>query len=401
MSTLFDVEAAPDDPILGLGSAFRADTRDKKVNLGVGAYQDSEGQPLVLSAVRKAEARVLERKLNKEYPPLGGVEDYIDCMRRVVLGAESVVLDDQRSQSMQTVGGTAACCIIGNFLSSVMPGAKIAMSSPTWANHPDIFKGAGLRPCQYRYYDKEQHCLDFAGMCEDLRALETRSIVLLHAGCHNPTGCDPSEEQWRELSQLCLEQRLIPVFDMAYQGFAHSIKDDAWAIRHFADQGHEMFVASSCSKNFGLYGERVGLATAVASTPERADHMISQMKLAGRRLYSMPPLHGARLVATLLGDQALRQEWKRELTNMRERMREMRKSLVAGLMSQQDQVDFTFMNAQNGMFSLLGISKEQVERLKVEFGVYMMGSSRLNVAGLNPGNISYVVDSIITVLNDA
>lgn len=387
----------PDDPILGLPIAFAADSRSKKINLGIGAYKTAEGHPLVLACVRKAEHLLLQKHLNKEYLPIEGDADFLRLSLQLLFGADSPFLQTGRFFSAQTVGGASALRIGGEFLAKLVS-KSIFISQPTWSNHKQIFERAGLKVGSYPYFDHQTHLLDFQGMCEAIRNMPFGSAILLHGCCHNPTGIDPTLNQWKELSDLIKKQQLIPFFDVAYQGFGEGIDEDAQAVRYFANEGHEMLVAYSYSKNFGLYGERIGFLTIVDSSIEQTSKIGSQIKSLIRSNYSNPPLNGARIVSTILKSHELKMDWKIELNNMRERVNEMRKSLVAALMVKGPHHNLSYLYDQKGLFSYLGLTSEQVQYLRKEKGIYTPNNGRINVAGLNTQNISYVAEALLSVM---
>lgn len=397
MSFFNEIPQLPEDPIFGLPIAFAADPRPHKINLGIGAYKTAEGHPLVLTSVRKAESILLQKSLNKEYLPIEGDPDFIRCGFQLLFGADSSLFETGNFFTAQTIGGASALRIAGEFLASLI-GKTIFISQPTWSNHKPIFERAGLNVGSYPYYDPKTRLLDYEGMRQAIKNMPPGSAILLHGCCHNPTGIDPTFEQWTELSEIIKEQKVIPLFDIAYQGFGQGIEEDARPIRHFVSEGHEMFITYSFSKNFGLYGERVGFLTAVCSQPEQVSKIGSQMKSLIRGNYSNPPLHGARIVSTILKSHELTQEWKGELNNMRERVAEMRKALIAALHVKGNGRGFAYMYQQTGLFSFLGLTAEQVHYLQDEKGIYMPSNGRINVAGLNTQNISDVAEALLAVI---
>ncbi|MBS4167857.1 amino acid aminotransferase [Parachlamydia sp. AcF125] len=388
------IDLLPDDPIFGLNLLFSQDPCPEKVNLGIGAYRDGCGKPVVLSSVRKAEYILWEQQLNKEYPPIEGDSDFVQVTLELIFGTDHPLLKQNRVAAIQSVGGTGALRIGAEFFREMSLSGFVFLPTPTWPNHLPIFKSAGLQVAFYPYYSDRAHAFDFAQMCEALTTMPARSLIVLHGCCHNPTGIDPTFEEWKILSHLIKERQLIPFFDFAYQGFGSDIEQDAQAIRFFANQGHEMLVASSYSKNFGLYGERVG--TLVVITPDD----LTRVKVKGhlkhrvRSSYSMPPLHGARIVSTILHSPSLRQEWVQELEKMRKRIADVRKSFVEGLLKASCQIDFSFMNRQLGMFSFSGLNEKQVLTLREKYGIYTPLNGRINVAGLNSSNLDYVVQAV-------
>lgn len=388
------IELLPDDPILSLPIAFAADSNPNKVNLGIGAYQDAEGKSFVLMTVKKAEEMLLKKNLSKEYLPIEGNGSYIKESLKLLFG-DSDRIHKGEVFAAQTIGGTGALRLGGEFLTQELT-KTIFLSDPTWPNHRVLFSRAGFRLESYAYYDEQRHVIDFKRMTAAIGAMPAGSAILLHACCHNPTGIDPTPEQWQELSHLIKQQNLIPFFDIAYQGFGKGLKEDAYPIRLFANEGHEMVVASSYSKNFGLYGERVGVLTVFTHGQEATKRVASQIKQIIRGNYSNPPLHGSRIVATILQSPELKKEWEQELSNMRDRVNEMRIALIAGLAVKSSK-DFSFLQKQLGIFSFCGLNKDQVHRLRQEKGIYMPANGRINVAGLNSKNVDYVVESIIAV----
>jgi aromatic-amino-acid transaminase len=399
MSSIFaSVELAPRDPILGLNEQFKADNRSTKVNLGVGVYYDDEGRIPLLKSVRRAEAQVFEQAAPRSYLPIDGIPGYNTGARALLLGAGSPLIADHRSVTVQALGGTGALKIGADFLRRILPQSKVAISNPSWANHEALFSAAGFPIEHYDYYDAATHGLNFDGMMASLRALPAGSIVVLHACCHNPTGVDPSMAQWREIAQLLQSRQLVPFLDIAYQGFGAGLEEDAAVVRLFGDLGMTMFISSSFSKSFSLYGERVGALTLVTSGDEESARVLSQLKRVIRTNYSNPPTHGGAIVSAVLNTPELRAIWEAELAGMRDRIRAMRHQLVAKLHAQGVDQDFSFVEAQRGMFSYSGLTKSHVERLRDEFGIYAVGSGRICVAALNSGNIDYVAQSIARVL---
>lgn len=385
-----------DDPILSLNVAFRKDERGNKVNLGIGAYKCDQGKPYVLPCVRKAETQLIERKLDKEYLPIEGIADYLDEVRWLVLGKSAEAVTSGRVAAVQTIGATSALRIGGEYLALQGP-RVIYVSDPTWSNHHTLFGRAGLTVKTYPYFNKAQGTLNFPEMCRAIEQMTPDSAILLHGCCHNPTGVDPTPEQWKELCTLIKSKKLFPFFDLAYQGFAAGLEEDAWPLRHFAMEGLEFFAASSYSKNFGLYGERVGALLAVCSDRELALKLERQLKSLIRGSYSTPPSHGARIVAEVLRSEELKREWQDELKMMRQRIQQMRRSLVEGLEHKSGR-QLAFLKAQHGLFSYGLLKPEHVGRLRDEFAIFMPGNGRINVAGLNPRNLDYVIDAFLKVM---
>jgi aspartate/tyrosine/aromatic aminotransferase len=394
--TFFEsLELLPDDPILSLPLVFAADTRPYKVNLSVGAYRTSEGKPLVLPSVRKAEQFLWEKGLNKEYLPIDGDPEFNRLALQLVYGQGH---EREGTVGAQTVGGTGALKVVAEFLANEVSNKKIFIPNPSWPNHKAIFKKSGLTVEHYPYYHPTTHGLDFDGMKGAIEAMPPLSVIVLHACCHNPTGIDPTWEQWVEICRLIQSRQLIPLFDFAYQGFGDSLQEDAKVIRYFAQQGVEFFTASSYAKNFGLYAERIGLLSAVIRNKEGAKKINSHFKTIIRGIYSNPPAHGARIVAEILGSETLTKEWEREVNAMRERVQEMRKALIAGLLAEHSPVDFSFMANQKGIFSYSGLTKDQSLKLRQDHAIYLPTDGRINVAGLNHHNLEYVIEAILTVL---
>ena len=399
MSSLFaSVELAPRDPILGLNEQFKADTRSTKVNLGVGIYYDDNGHIPLLKSVRQAEAKLFEQAAPRSYLPIDGLPGYNAGARALLLGADSPLIAEHRSVTVQALGGTGALKVGADFLKRILPDARVAISNPSWANHQALFSAAGFPIVQYDYYDAATHGLNFDAMLASLRALPAGSIVVLHACCHNPTGVDPTPEQWREIAKTLQSCRLVPFLDIAYQGFGAGLEEDAAVVRLFAGLGMTMFISSSFSKSFSLYGERVGALTLITSGDEESTRVLSQLKRVIRTNYSNPPTHGGAIVSTVLNTPELRALWANELAGMRDRIRTMRHQLVEKLHAQGVAQDFHFVEAQRGMFSYSGLTKAHVDRLRDDFGIYAVSSGRICVAALNSGNIDYVAQSIAKVL---
>lgn len=394
MSFFEKVELLPPDPILSMPIIFASDSREKKVNLGIGTYRDEKGLPLVFSAIKKAEEIIHAQRLNKEYLPIEGHASYLKETMKLIYGDE---FPADRMGILQTIGGTNALRLGADFFRKHNL-LNIYISDPSWPNHRPIFEKAGMSAQIYPYYDYQNANIKFDEMCNSIKKMPAESVILLHACCHNPTGLDLTQEQWKKLSELIKKQRVIPFFDLAYQGFGTSLEEDAWPVRYFLRQGHEMLVASSYSKNFGLYGERVGSLSWVVHSKEIAAKMLSQFKSIIRGIYSSPPLHGARLIATVLESQALKEEWARELSQISKRIVDMRLKLMQRLNSKNIQQNFDFMNHQKGMFSLSGLNAEHIDRLKNEFAIYLLNNGRMSIPGLTMDNVDYVADSMAKVL---
>lgn len=393
MSFFESITLLPDDPILQLPILFNADPRPKKVNLGIGSYKNEEGRSLLLPSVRKAETMLIAKEQNKDYLPIEGDARFIKLTSELTFGQAFLNSFHGGFFAAQTPGGTPALRVGAEFLVQEIS-KVIFIPTPTWPNHKPVFTRAGLNVHSYKYYNEHTHRLDFAGMCSDIANMPPGSVLLLHASCHNPTGIDPSFEQWQELSSLIKQQKIIPFFDFAYQGFKDTLEEDARPVRFFAEQGHEMLVANSYSKNFGLYGERVGSLSVLSHNKEATKKISSQIKQAIRGNYSNPPRYGASIVTEILQTESLKNQWIQELSHMRQRMKEMRHALIQGLQTKANHRDWSFMERQHGFFSFSGLNLEQVKRLIEEFGVYMPANGRLNVAGLNTHNLDYVVEAL-------
>lgn len=392
------VVLAPADPILGLTDTFKADPRQDKVNLGVGIYKDEAGQTPVLQSVKKAEALLLEQEKTKNYLGIEGVQAYNRVVQELLFGEGSELVNSGRAATAQAPGGTGALRIAAEFLLRNTPSRTVWVSNPTWANHQNIFETAGLTVKEYGYYNASAHDIDFDGMMTDLANAQAGDIILLHGCCHNPTGIDLTFAQWDLVANLCADKQLVPLFDFAYQGFGTGIEEDAAGLRLVASKVPELLVANSFSKNFGLYNERIGAVTVVARNADEAVRAFSQVKRTIRANYSNPPAHGALIVSTILNDASLKALWVQELTEMRERIALMRTLFVKSLKDEGVTQDFSFISRQNGMFSFSGLNKSQVARLKDEFGVYIVGSGRISVAGMTKANMPAICKAIAQVV---
>ena len=393
-----NIKAAPADPILGLGEAFKAETRNPKVNLGIGVYKDAQGNTPIMKAVKQAEGRLFELETTKNYLAIDGVAEFNARTKELLFGKESDIVKNSRAKTVQSLGGTGALRIAAEFVKRQTKAQNVWISNPTWPNHNAIFNAVGMTIREYRWYDAEKKALDWDGLMEDLSHADEGDVILLHGCCHNPTGIDPTPEQWKALAELSAQKGWLPLFDFAYQGLANGLEEDAIGLRTFAANHKELLVSSSFSKNFGLYNERVGAFTLVAETEEIAATALTQVKSIVRTLYSNPASHGAATVALVLGDDKLRAEWEAELTEMRERIKAMRHKFVELLKEFGAEQDFSFIIEQNGMFSFSGLTAEQVDRLKDEFAIYAVRSGRINVAGITEDNIRYLCESIVKVL---
>lgn len=397
MSFFSNVELVPGDPILGLTEAYNADSRSTKVNLGVGIYYDEQGRIPLLKAVQQVEQSLSASARPRGYLPIDGLPAYTQATRELLFGKDSPLLVAGRVATTQTVGGSGALRVGAELLRKVLPHATLALSNPSWENHRAVFSAAGFEVVDYTYFDAATHGVDFAGMLADLQKLQPGTTVLLHACCHNPTGADLTVEQWKQVAAVVKERQLFPFIDMAYQGFDKGLAEDAAAIAIMVEAGIDSFiVASSYSKSFSLYGERVGALSVVAATAEQARAVQSQVKRIIRTIYSSPSTHGAALVAGVLGSAELRALWEQELGEMRTRIHALRAGLVEKLAAA-GAPEFGFINQQAGMFSYSGLSRAQVDRLRDEFGIYAVGTGRICVAALNQGNLEYVAKAVATV----
>lgn len=393
-----NVSMAPADPILGLTDAFKKDQRAEKINLGVGIYKNEDGLTPILATVKEAEKRLLAEETTKSYLSMEGLASYGQAVQTLLFGKDSTIISDKRARTAQAPGGTGALRIGADFAVKKLGIKRIWVSNPTWANHANVFKTAGLQVVSYDYYDQETKSMNFDAMIASLQKVEAGDLVLFHGCCHNPTGIDPTLEQWEILAQLMADLGAVPFFDFAYQGFAKGVEEDAQGLRIFAKHNTELMIANSFSKNFGLYNERVGGLTIVAEDAEIAESAFSQIKSGIRSNYSNPPAHGAAIVSIILNDEALYAQWVDEVSAMRERIKEMRTLFVATLKEKGVEGDYSFISRQNGMFSFSGLSKEQVNQLKEEFAVYIVGSGRISVAGMTKNNMQPLCTALASVL---
>jgi aromatic-amino-acid transaminase len=398
MSLFSAVEMAPRDPILGLNEQFAADTNPAKVNLGVGVYFDDNGKLPLLQCVQAAEKSMMAQPTARGYLPIDGIAAYDAAVKSLVFGADSEPVKSGRVATVQGIGGTGGLKIGADFLKKLNPNAKVLISDPSWENHRALFTSAGFTVDTYRYYDAATRGVDFAGMLADLNAAAPGTIILLHACCHNPTGYDITATQWDEVIAAVKAKNLVPFLDMAYQGFGHGITEDGAVIGKFVAAGLDFFVSTSFSKSFSLYGERVGALSVLCENKEEAARVLSQLKIVIRTNYSNPPIHGGAIVAAVLNNPELRTQWEKELGEMRVRIKAMRQKLVDGLKAAGVKQDMSFITTQIGMFSYSGLSKEQMVRLRSEFGVYGTDTGRMCVAALNSKNIDYVCASIAKVV---
>lgn len=397
MSLFAAVAMAPRDPILGLNEQFNADPNPNKVNLGVGVYYDDNGKLPLLACVAAAEAQMLAAPKARGYLPIDGIAAYDQAVQGLVFGADSDVVKNKRVATVQALGGTGGLKVGADFLKRLNPSAKVLISDPSWENHRALFTNAGFTVETYPYYDAANRGIHFDGMLGALKAAPAGTIVVLHACCHNPTGYDLTSAQWEQVVEAVKTAGLVPFLDMAYQGFGEGIAEDGAVIRQFLAAGLDFFVSTSFSKSFSLYGERVGALSVVCSTAEETTKVLSQLKIVIRTNYSNPPTHGAQVVATVLSTPALRAQWEEELGGMRVRIRQMREALVQELKAAGITEDLSFVTRQKGMFSYSGLSVEQMQRLRSEFGVYGVDSGRICVAALNSKNIKAVAAAIAAV----
>lgn len=397
-----NIAMAPPDPILGVAAAYNADPAELKVNLGIGAYRDENGKPLVLRCVREAEKKIAnDESLNKEYIPIQGLEAFLKVTTEVIFGKDSAPVKEGRVAVVQTLSGTGALRVAGGFLQKWHTGKNVYISDPSWGNHHAIFQQCGMSTKTYRYLTPSMG-LDIEGMLADLRDAEKGSVFILHTVAHNPTGVDPSQEQWKLIAEVCKEREAIIIFDTAYQGYASGdLEKDAWAVRYFVNElKMEIFVTQSYSKNFGLYGERIGALSIVNQDKQTADKVMSQLKTVIRPMYSSPQLHGARLVATVLNDGPMTATWGKELKAMSDRIISMRTELVNALSAVKcpppnaNFADYSHITSQIGMFAYTGLSKEQCDILTGKYHIYCTKNGRFSMAGVNPGNVEYIAQAV-------
>ena len=386
------------DPILGLMAAYKEDTNPNKVDLGVGVYKDEQGHTAVLKCVKEAEALRLKQEDSKTYIGMAGDLGFNAHIEKLAFGIGHKVLLANRVTTAHTPGGTGALRVAAEFIKKANPNATIWVTSPTWANHISMFKAAGLNVKEYTYYDYDTKGLNEDAMFAELATVPAGDVVLVHACCHNPSGMDLTFAQWQRFTDIAKERGFTPLVDMAYQGFGTGLDEDAKGLRYLADNVDEMILCSSCSKNFGLYRERIGAVSIVAVDSKVADVAKVNLLSVVRSIYSMPPAHGAIIVANILDSNELTSLWHEELAEMRNRINNYRQLIIDTLAAEGVQQDFSFITRQHGMFSFLGINKAQIDRLRSEFSIYMVGSSRVSIAGLNHSNINYFAKSVATVL---
>lgn len=392
------LEMAPPDAILGLTEAFKKDPHPNKINLGVGVYKDAQNRTPVLDSVKRAEALLLDEESSKSYLAIPGAAEYGAVVREMLFGAGHEIIASKRACTSHTPGGTGGLRVAADFIKKIAPDTTVWISEPTWANHPAIFKAAGLKTASYPYYDYTRKALDFEAMTAKLDEIPEGDVVLFHACCHNPSGMDPDGAQWQALAELTARRKLIPLFDFAYQGLGDGIEEDAQGLRAFCTPGRELLVCSSFSKNFGLYNERVGAFTVVGSSADATERAFSHVQICIRSNYSNPPSHGGAIITRILRDEALRTQWIEELTAMRQRIHGMRVLFVETLKQKGVAGDYSFLTRQKGMFSFSGLTPEQVKRLRDEYAIYIVGSGRINVAGMTEDNMDALCEAIASVL---
>ena len=398
MSFFSAVEMAPRDPILGLNEQFSADPNPAKVNLGVGVYYDDQGKLPLLACVQAAEQAMMATPTARGYLPIDGIAAYDAGVKALVFGADSEPVQSGRVATVQAIGGTGGLKIGADFLKKLNPNAEVLISDPSWENHRALFSSAGFVVRNYRYYDAAKRGVDFEGMLADLSGAATGTVVVLHACCHNPTGYDITPAQWDQVVSVCQSRGLVPFLDMAYQGFGYGLTEDGAAVQKFVAAGMSFFVSTSFSKSFSLYGERVGALSVLCESKDEAARVLSQLKIVIRTNYSSPPSHGGAVVAAVLSKPEWRALWESELGGMRVRIKAMRQKLVDGLKAAGVQQDMSFITSQIGMFSYSGLSRDQMVRLRTEFGVYGTDTGRMCVAALNSKNIDYVCAAIAKVV---
>ncbi len=392
------IQKLPPDPILGLTKAYESDANPNKIDLGVGVYKDESGATPIFKAVKEAERRWEKEETTKVYISPPGFADFNSAVQKLILGADHPALATDRVRSVMSPGGCGALRVGAEFINRCKPGATIWVSKPTWANHVPLLGSAGLNIAEYPYYNGATHSVDFDAMLKALEGAARGDLLLLHGCCHNPTGADLNPKQWEAVAELAARKGLVPFVDLAYQGLGEGLDEDAHGPRILARVVPELLLAYSCSKNFGLYRERIGALLTVSPTPEQADAGLTHINSIARGIYSMPPSHGGALVKTVLNDPALYAQWKTEVDGMRNRIHMLRGLLADTLKKMHAPRNFEFIKREYGMFSFLGVSKEQVQRLRTEYSIYMVDSSRINVAGVSPKNVEYLAKAIISVL---
>ncbi len=392
------LETAPPDPIIGLTEAFKQDPHPDKINLGVGVYKDAQGNTPVFAAVKRAQERLLADETTKDYAPIEGPPEFAAAVQHLLFGADNEIVLNGRAITTQTPGGTGALRVAGDFIHKLFPRSRLWLGDPTWPNHPKVFEASGLEVRNYPYFDASTNGLDLESLLSALRGIPPGDVVLLHGCCHNPTGVDPTPEQWDRIGAVLGERQIIPLVDFAYQGMGDGLRQDAAGLLQMCRFAGELLVASSFSKNFGLYNERIGALTLIAPTAPATAKALSHLKISIRTNYSNPPAHGGAIVTKVLGDAALRRQWEDELRAMCARINDMRGMFVESLKNKGVDRDFAFIRRQRGMFSFSGLSPEQVEALRTQHSIYLVGSGRINVAGMTPANMEYLCSAIAAVL---
>ncbi|WP_159715364.1 amino acid aminotransferase [Blochmannia endosymbiont of Camponotus nipponensis] len=395
------IRMAPADPILGLSEIYDTDKRKNKINLGIGVYIDEMKNTPVLSSVKQAEEWLLKHETNKNYLSIEGIHDFNTATQNLLFGPnDDSIISRKRTRTVQTPGGTGALRIAAEFIVKNTKSKRIWISSPSWVNHRNIFLAAGLEVYTYPYYDNNIHSLNFDKLYSSLKNIKPNDVVLFHCCCHNPTGIDPNTEQWNVLSELSAKNQWLPLFDLAYQGFSKGLREDLEGLYIFCKKNEELIICNSYSKNFGLYNERVGACTIITNSNDDAERVLSQLRVVIRGNYSNPPAHGASIVSLILHNSTLRSIWKKELKNMREHINHMRNLLLNTLQDNSKNKNFDFIKHQCGMFSFMGFNENQVIKLRDQFGIYLVGAGRINLAGLSDDNIIYVSRAIIKTLQD-
>jgi len=396
---MFDrVEMAPPDPILGLEEAFKRDPNPAKINLAAGVYKDPDGNTPILGVVKRAEEQILHDETSKSYLGIVGAPEYAAVIQELLFGANHALVSSGRAVTAHAPGGTGALRVAAEFIKKANPSARVWLSQPTWPNHANVMRAAGLAVETYPYFDAPANRLAFDALLETLAQLPEGDVVVLHGGCHNPTGIDPSPDQWAAIADVLAARRALPLVDFAYQGFAEGIDEDAAGVRALCDRMSELLIATSYSKNFGLYNERVGALTLVAASQAAAEAALSQIKSIIRANYSNPPAHGAKIVTTILRSPELRADWEIEVAGMRGRIHQMRRRFVQELAAHGVERDFSFIERQYGMFSFTGLTKDQVHALRDRYAIYIVDSGRINVAGLTEANLPILCAAIASVL---
>ncbi len=389
---------APPDAILGLSEAFKKDPNPKKVNLGIGVFVDSNGRTPILKSVKTAEERLLAKESTKSYLPIDGLPEFNRATQELLFGSDHEIVTSGRAATAQAPGGTGALRVAADFVAKITPGVTVWIGEPTWPNHPSIFKAAGLQIKSYKYFDPATNGVDFASMINALGHANEGDVALLHGSCHNPTGVDLEPAMWQQVSDVISERKLLPLIDFAYQGFADGLSEDAHGLLTMVKSGRDLLISSSYSKNFGLYNERVGAMTVVAGDQAAAESAMSHVKQAIRANFSNPPAHGGQVVSMVLNDPSLRKQWENEVAEMRARINTMRHLFVETLNEKGVERDFSFITRQRGMFSFSGLTPDHVKALREKYAIYIVGSGRINVAGMTESNMDYLCAAIADVL---